>query len=53
MGYPLESLYQEVAYIAYHFHWAIDDVLEMEHRERAIWVKQIAQINEKINDHSS
>ncbi|MFM7204867.1 MAG: DUF6760 family protein [Myxococcota bacterium] len=46
-------MYREVAYIAYHFHWSIDDIMEMEHRERAIWVKQIAEINEKINDNSS
>ena len=25
MGYPLEQLYQEVAYIAYYFHWNPDD----------------------------
>ncbi|MFM7202477.1 MAG: DUF6760 family protein [Myxococcota bacterium] len=48
----MDSLYQEVAYIAYHFHWPVDDILEMEHRERAIWVRQIAQINEKINGES-
>ena len=52
MGYPLESLYQEVAYIAYHFHWHLDSILEMEHRERAIFIKEIAAINEKINEES-
>jgi hypothetical protein len=49
MSYPLERLYQEVAYIAYHFHWPLDDVLEMEHRERQIWVKEISEINQEIN----
>ena len=50
MSYPLEQLYQEVAYIAYHFHWSPDDVLNMEHAERHIWLKEIARINSEIND---
>ncbi|HRE88877.1 MAG TPA: hypothetical protein PK095_07005 [Myxococcota bacterium] len=50
MSYPLERIYQEVAYIAYHFHWAIDDVLAMEHRERQIWVREISEINREINE---
>lgn len=50
MSYPLERIYQEVAYIGYHFHWAIDDILEMEHRERQIWVREISEINREINE---
>ncbi len=49
IGYPLDKLYQEVAYIAYHFHWSLDDILEMEHRERHVWVKEISEINKEIN----
>lgn len=49
MSYPLERLYQEVAYIAYHFHWPLDDILEMEHRERQTWVREISEINREIN----
>ena len=49
-SYPLEQLYQEVAYIAYHFHWTLDDVLNMEHAERHIWLKEIARINSEINE---
>ena len=49
MSYPLERLYQEVAYIAYHFHWPMDDVLEMEHKERQIWIREISEINKEIN----
>jgi hypothetical protein len=50
IGYPLEDLYREVAYIAYHFHWPLDEILEMEHRERHIWVKEISGINKRINE---
>jgi hypothetical protein len=41
---------EEVAYIAYHFHWPYDDVLSLDHRERQRWVKEIATINERLNE---
>ena len=52
VSYPLDKLSSEVAYIAYHFHWGIDDVLDMEHQERHMWIKEISEINRKINDAS-
>jgi hypothetical protein len=48
--YPREQLNQEIAYIAYHFHWPIDDILDMEHEERHTWLHEIARINREIND---
>ena len=50
LSYPLERLYQEVAYIAYHFHWSLNDILLLEHKERQIWVREISEINNQIND---
>ncbi|MCA9520270.1 MAG: hypothetical protein KC609_04835 [Myxococcales bacterium] len=50
ISYPLDRLYQEVAYIAYHFHWNYDDILAMEHQERQVWVKEISNINREINE---
>ena len=50
MGYPLEPLYEEVAFIAYHFHWSHDEVLSLEHKERRQWVQQISGINERLNE---
>jgi hypothetical protein len=41
-------LYEEVAYIAYHFHWPLDDILGMEHAERHKWVEQISKINQRL-----
>lgn len=49
MSYPLDNVFQEVAFIAYHFHWDRETILEMTHKERHVWVKQISEINEKIN----
>ncbi len=48
--YPLERLYQELAYIAYHFHWPYEELLHMDHLERRQWVGQIAQINQRLNE---
>jgi hypothetical protein len=50
-GYPSERLYEEVAYIAYYFHWPVEQVMSMEHRERQRWVSEIARINERLNQH--
>ncbi len=50
IGYPLERLYEEVAYIAYHFHWPRKEILIMDHLERQAWVDQIAGINRRLND---
>ncbi|GAB6095349.1 hypothetical protein JCM14469_16010 [Desulfatiferula olefinivorans] len=50
MSYPLERLFEEVAYIAYHFNWDHDRIMAMEHRDREAWVAEIAKINRKIND---
>ena len=48
--YPAEQLYKEMAYIAYHFHWSPDEILDMEHDERHAWLEEIAGINREINE---
>lgn len=52
IGYPLDRLYEEVAYIAYHFHWSLDEILNMEHSERQSWLEQIGAINQRLNEAS-
>jgi hypothetical protein len=47
--YPLEWLHEEVAYIAYHFHWPYDQIMGLEHHERRRWVEEIAEINRRAN----
>jgi hypothetical protein len=42
-------LYEEVAFVAYHFHWGADAVLSMEHADRRRWVREISAINERRN----
>ena len=48
----MDKLSSEVAYIAYHFHWGIDEILVMEHQERHMWIREISDINTKINEAS-
>ncbi len=50
MGYPLDPLYEEVAFVAYHFHWPHDQVLSLEHVERRRWVQEISNINGRLNE---
>ena len=50
MGYPLDQLHEEIAYIAYHFHWPLEDVMNLEHQNRRRWVSEIAHINQRINN---
>ena len=49
VSYPLENIFKEVAFIAYHFHWDRSSILDLTHKERHQWVKEISGINEKIN----
>jgi hypothetical protein len=46
-GYPLERLHEEVAFLAYHFHWDYDVLMNLEHRERQRWCEEASKINRK------
>ena len=37
-GYPVDQLNEEVAFLAYHFHWPHDELMALEHRDRRGWV---------------
>lgn len=45
-----ERLYEEVAYIAYHFHWSLDEILDLEHPLRQRFVAEIAKINQRLSE---
>ncbi|MFI0815884.1 DUF6760 family protein [Streptomyces sp. NPDC021098] len=40
MTYAAERIHEEVAYLAYHFHWGMGDILDLEHRDRSRYVEQ-------------
>lgn len=48
MTYAAYRLYEEVAYVAYHFHWGLDAILDLEHPQRLRYVQEIASINTRL-----
>ncbi len=50
MGYPSDRLFEEVAYLAYHFHWSYDEIMRMDHRQRQAWVGEVAKINRRLDE---
>lgn len=45
MTYAPDRLYGQVAYVAYHFHWSLDDILDLEHPMRQRFVAEIDRIS--------
>jgi len=50
MTYAAERLVEEVAYVAYHFHWPLDEILDLEHPLRLRFIEEIGSINRRITD---
>ncbi len=48
-GYPLGRIYEEVAFIAYYFHWSYEEIMNLEHRERQRWCEEISRINRSLS----
>jgi hypothetical protein len=46
-GYDLDGLWEELAYLAYHFHWPLREVLDLEHGDRRLLVQQAAALNRR------
>jgi hypothetical protein len=53
VGYPLERLQEEVAYIAYHLNWSLDEILALEHADRRRWAEEVAAINRRLNEETT
>ena len=34
MTYAADALLEEAAYLAFHLHWSLDEVLDLEHHDR-------------------
>ncbi|KOU31103.1 hypothetical protein ADK52_03605 [Streptomyces sp. WM6372] len=42
--YANDRLHEEIAYVAYHFHWGLDAILDLEHQDRRRYTEQIASL---------
>ena len=51
--YPVDRLYEEMAFIAFHFHWSRDELMALEHGERRRWCDEISSINRRFNEQGS
>ncbi|HEY2296529.1 MAG TPA: DUF6760 family protein [Jatrophihabitans sp.] len=47
MRYPTDALWQEMAYLAYHLHWDLEQLLDLEHMDRVRMVRAVASLNER------
>lgn len=47
MHYPQEALWDELAYLAYHLHWDLDVLLDLEHADRARLIRSVADLNRR------
>jgi hypothetical protein len=41
-----DQLYKEVAFVAFHFHWPLDQILDLEHLTRRRFVREIRRLAE-------
>ena len=47
--YPADKIYEEAAFIAYYMHWSHDEIMQMSHRDRLRWCREISRINSRLN----
>ena len=47
LSYPAEAVWQETAYLAYHLHWSLDDLLELEHLDRMRMVRAVINLEQR------
>lgn len=48
-AYPVKALYEEMAFIACHFHWSHAELMRLEHSERRRWCREISGINRTLD----
>jgi hypothetical protein len=39
-----------VAFLAYHVHWPLAEIAELEHVDRRRWVREVSAINGRMNE---
>ncbi len=47
-AYASDRMFEEIAYVAYHLHWPLDDILDLEHPLRQRFVGEIGRINRRL-----
>ena len=47
LSYPAEAVWQETAFLAYHLHWSMDDLLGLEHLDRVRMVRAVVNLEQR------
>ena len=42
-------LYEEIAFLAYYFHWSRTEIMLMSHKDRIKFCSEVSRINKKMN----
>jgi hypothetical protein len=45
--YAAELIEEETAYLAYHLHWELDSIQDLEHADRRGYVRRVAALVER------
>ncbi len=46
--YPASRLFEEMAFLAYYFHWPRSEVMNLAHGERQEWCARVSGINKEL-----
>jgi hypothetical protein len=46
--YPSDRLHEEVAQLAYYFHWPHDQIMALEHRDRQRWIAELGRLHARL-----
>jgi hypothetical protein len=46
--YAADRLWEEVAYVAYHLHWSLDSILDLEHPVRTRVIEEIDRLHQRM-----
>ena len=46
---PADRLYEEMAFLGYYMHWSHEELMNLDHKERRRWCKEVSGINKKIS----
>jgi hypothetical protein len=48
--YATDRLFEEIAYVAWHFHWSFEEILDLEHPVRRRFVEEIGHLNQRSQE---
>lgn len=45
----MSSMYEEMSFLAYYFHWSHQEIMSLDHRSRRRWCEEVTRINKELN----